>query len=165
MSNVIYAIINSWNWKCVRFGDRIYFTIVSAHTKCSVRFWYKNARRTPFTLTRFYEVIVQEILNFFPEILLFCRVHSVWMLFHRFWTIKKCQHHDEFCQFWMECLEISAHIRESTVSVQVFFLNQGEIVSGRDPLRCQNSVVLTTRDQISQRFPQNPFDFVHEGQN
>ena len=36
---------------------------------------------------------------------------------------QQVQHHDEFCQFWMECLEISAHIRELTTSVQVSCLN------------------------------------------
>ena len=35
-------------------------------------------------LARFYKVIVQQILYFFPEILLFYMIHSVWMLFHRF---------------------------------------------------------------------------------
>ena len=29
------------------------------------------------------------------------------------------QHHDRFCQFWMEYQEISAHIQELTASVQV----------------------------------------------
>ena len=52
LSNVIYAVIDSRNWKCVRFGDRIYFTIVCTHAKCPIRFWNKNTRRTPFTLTR-----------------------------------------------------------------------------------------------------------------
>ena len=84
LSNVIDAVIDSWDRKCVCFGDRIYFTIVRTHAKCPIRFWYKNTRRTPFTLTRFYKVIVQQVLNFFSENLLFYRVHSVWMLFHRF---------------------------------------------------------------------------------
>ena len=66
----------------------------------------------------------------------------------------------------MECPEISAHIQELTVSVQVSCLNLDETVSGRDPLRCQSSEVSTKRDQISQRLSlQCPFDFVHEGQN
>ena len=66
----------------------------------------------------------------------------------------------------MECPEISAHIQELTVSVQASCLNQDETVSGRDPLRCQSSEVLTTRDQISQSSClQSPFDFVLEGQN
>ena len=42
-----------------------------------------NTSRTQFTLTGFYKVIIQQILNFFSEHLLFYRVHSVWMLFHR----------------------------------------------------------------------------------
>ena len=66
----------------------------------------------------------------------------------------------------MECAEISAHIQELTVSAQVSCLNLDETISGQDPLRCQSSGVLTTRDQISQRSClQSPFDFVHEGQN
>ena len=60
-----------------------------------------------------------------------------------------CQH-ERFCQFWMECPEISANIQELTVSVQVSCLNQDETVSGQDPLRYQCSAVLMTRDQISQ---------------
>ena len=66
----------------------------------------------------------------------------------------------------MECREISAHIQELTVSVQVSCLNQDETVSGQDLLRCQSSEVSTTRDQISQSSClQCPFDFVHEGLN
>ena len=77
-----------------------------------------------------------------------------------------CQHHERFCQFWMECPEISAHIQELTVLVQVSCLNQDETVSDQDPLRYQRSAVLMTRDQISQSSSlQCPFDFVHEGQN
>ena len=68
------------------FRDRIYFTIVCSHTKCSIRFWYKNTRRTPVTFAWFNKDIVQQILNFFPEILL-CRVHCIWMLFDRLWTV------------------------------------------------------------------------------
>ena len=49
----------------------------------------QECKRSPFTLTRFYKVIIQQILNLFSENLLFYRVHSVWMLFHRFWTISK----------------------------------------------------------------------------
>ena len=49
----------------------------------------------------------------------------------------------------MECPEISAHIRELTVSVQVFCLNQGETVSDQDSVVCQNSGVSMMRDQIS----------------
>ena len=86
MSNVINAVIDPWDGKCVRFCDRIYFRVVRTHAKSSIRFWHKNTRRTPLTLTRFYKVIVQQILYFFPEILLFYRIHSVWMLFHRFRT-------------------------------------------------------------------------------
>ena len=33
------------------------------------------------------------------------------------------QHHDKFCQFWMERQEISAHIQELTASVQTSSLN------------------------------------------
>ena len=84
LSNVIDAVIDSWDRKSVCFCDRIYFRVVCTHTKCRIRFWYKNTRRTPFTLTRSYKVIIQQILNFFSENLLFYRVHSVWMLFHRF---------------------------------------------------------------------------------
>ena len=51
----------------------------------------------------------------------------------------------------MECPEISAHIRELTVSVQVFCLNQGETVSDQDSVVCQNSGVSMTRDQISRK--------------
>ena len=51
-------------------------SIVCAHSKCPVWLWYKNTRRTPFTLAGFNEIIVKQILNFFPEILLFYRVHS-----------------------------------------------------------------------------------------
>ena len=80
----MYTVINSWDGKCVCFGNRIYLTVVRSHAKCPIRFWYKNTRRTTFALARFYKVIVQQILNFFPEILLFYRVHSVWMLLHRF---------------------------------------------------------------------------------
>ena len=83
-SNVIIAVINLWDGKSVCFGDIINFTVVCAHAKCPIRFWYKNTRRTSFTLTRFYKVIIQQILNFISEKLLFYRVHSVWMLFHRF---------------------------------------------------------------------------------
>ena len=84
LSNVIDAVINLWNWKCVHFGDRIYFRVVLTHAKCPTGLCYKNTRRAPFTLTRFYKVIIQLILNFFSENLLFDRVPSVWMLFHRF---------------------------------------------------------------------------------
>ena len=79
LSNVIDAVIDSWDEKSVCFGDRIFFTVVCTHAKCAIRFW-----RTPFTLTRFYKVIIQQILNFNSENLLFYRGHSVWMLFHRF---------------------------------------------------------------------------------
>ena len=48
---------------------------------------------------------------------------------------QKCQHHDIFYQFWMECPEISAHIQELTVSAQVPCLNLDETISGQDPLR------------------------------
>ena len=79
---------------------------------------------------------------------------------------QKCQHHDRFYQFWMECPEISAHIQELTVSAQVSCLKLDETISGQDPLRCQSSGVSTTRDQISQSSClQSTFDFVHEGQN
>ena len=84
LSNVINADIDSWDGKSVCFGDRIYFTVVCTHAKCSIRFWYKDTRRTPFTLTRLYKVIIQQVLNFISENLLFYRVLSVWMLFHRF---------------------------------------------------------------------------------
>ena len=77
-----------------------------------------------------------------------------------------CQHHERFCQFWMECPEISANIQELTVSIQVSGLSLDETISGQDPLRCQSSEVSTTRDQISQcSCLQCPFDFVHEGLN
>ena len=82
--NVIDAVIDLWDGKCVRFGARFNLTVVHTHAKCPNRFWNKNTRRTPFTLARFYKVIVQKILYFLPEILLFYRVHSVRMLFHRF---------------------------------------------------------------------------------
>ena len=71
VTNVVDTVINSWYEKCVSFCDRIYFSIVCAESKCPIRFWHKYTRRTPFTLTRFYKVIVQQVLNFFPEILLF----------------------------------------------------------------------------------------------
>ena len=58
--------------------------IRNVNAKCPMKFWYKNTRRTPFTLTRFYKVIIQQILNFFSENLLFCRVHSAWIVFQRF---------------------------------------------------------------------------------
>ena len=67
LSNVIDAVIDSWDEKSVCFGDRIYFTVVCTHAKCPIRFWYKNTRRTPFTLTGFYKVIIQQILNFISE--------------------------------------------------------------------------------------------------
>ena len=48
------------------------------------------------------------------------------------------QHHERFCQSWLECPELSAHIHESTVFDHFVC-----------PLGCQNSVVSTTfRDQI-----------------
>ena len=84
LSNAIDAVIDLWDGKSVCFGDRIYFTVVRTHAKCPIRFWNKNTKRTPFTLTRFYKVIIQQILNFFSENMLFYRVRSVWMLFHRF---------------------------------------------------------------------------------
>ena len=77
-----------------------------------------------------------------------------------------CQHHERFCQFWMECPEIRAHIQELTISIQVSGLSLDETISGQDPSRCQSSEVSTTRDQISQSSSlQSPFDFVLEGQN
>ena len=44
-----------------------------------------------------------------------------------------CQHHERFCQFWMECPEIGAHIKELTVSIQVSGLSLDESISGQDP--------------------------------
>ena len=82
MSDILNAVIDSWDRNCICSNDRIYFTIVYAHTKYPIRFWYKITSRTPVTLARFNKVVVQHILNVFPEILLFCRVYSIWMLFH-----------------------------------------------------------------------------------
>ena len=83
-----------------------------------------------FKLARFYIFIVQQMLYFFPEMLLFLQ--------GSFCTdvVSLCQHHDRFDQFWMECPEISSHILEFTVSAQVPCLNLDEIISGGDPLRC-----------------------------
>ena len=79
---------------------------------------------------------------------------------------RQCQHHERFCQSWLECPEVSAHINGSTVSDHFVWLDPGVTVSGRDPLGCQNSVDSTTRDQILQNsYLQSPFDFAHEGQN
>ena len=44
LSNVISAVIDPWNGKCVCFGNRIYFTVVCTHAKCPIRFWYQNTR-------------------------------------------------------------------------------------------------------------------------
>ena len=82
--NVIDAVHGLRDGKCVCFGDRIYFTVVRTHAKYLIRFWHKNTWRTLFALTRFYKVIIQEILNFFSENLLVYRVHSVLMLFLKF---------------------------------------------------------------------------------
>ena len=35
LSNIIDAVIYSWDEICVRFGDRIYFTVVRTHGKMS----------------------------------------------------------------------------------------------------------------------------------
>ena len=78
VTNVVDAVINSWYGKCVSFCDRIYFSVVCAHSKCPISFWHKYTRRTPFTLTMFYKVIGQQVLNFFPEILLSFRMKSKW---------------------------------------------------------------------------------------
>ena len=51
-------------------------------------------------------------------------------------------HRDKFCQFLLDCLEISAHIHDLTVSVHFFGLDLGLKASGRGPLECQNSGVL-----------------------
>ena len=46
----------------------------------------------------------------------------------------------------MESPEISAHIQELTVSVQVSFLNQDETVSSQDPaLRVQTYIVISKK--------------------
>ena len=50
----------------------------------------------------------------------------------------------------MECPKISAHIRELTVSVQVFCLNQGETVSDQDSVVC--SVVFWSFDDEGSDF-------------
>ena len=42
LSNVIDAIINSQDGKCVQFGDIVYFTVVCTHVKCPIRFRYKT---------------------------------------------------------------------------------------------------------------------------
>ena len=64
--------------------EKMHYDIKMKELELSIRFWHKYTRRTPFTLTRFYKVIVQQILNFFPEILLSFRMKSIRMLFHRF---------------------------------------------------------------------------------
>ena len=73
-----------FGWEIRRSCDRIYFMVVRTHAKSPIRFLKVNTRRTPFTLTRFDKVIVWQILYISPEIFLFYRVHSVWVLFHRF---------------------------------------------------------------------------------
>ena len=66
----------------------------------------------------------------------------------------------------MECPEISAHIKELTVSSHVFCPDLDVTVSDRGHEECQNSGVLRIMYHSSQSsFLQSLSDFVHKGQN
>ena len=60
----------------------------------------------------------------------------------------QCPHHDRFDQSLLEYQEISAHIQESTFSVHRVEFDPDVKVSCLDPLKCQNSEVLSKWDQF-----------------
>ena len=70
MSNIIDVVIDSWDGKCVPFGDIIYFMVVRTHGKCHPQVFVQEYKENS-TLTRFYKVIIQQILKIFSENLFF----------------------------------------------------------------------------------------------
>ena len=76
----------------------------------------------------------------------------------------QCLHHDRFDQSLLEYQEINAHIQESTFSVHRVEFDPDVIVSCLDPLKCQNSEVLSKWDQFYESsFLHSSFYFVFEG--
>ena len=81
----------------------------------------------------------------------------------------QCPHQDRFGQSFLEYQEISAHIQESTFSVHCVEFDPDVIVSCQDPLKYQNSVVLSKWDQfyessfLHSSFLHSSLHFVFEG--
>ena len=81
----------------------------------------------------------------------------------------RCQHHDRFDQSLLEYQEISAHIQESIFSVRHVEFDPDVKVSCQDPLKCQNSGVLSKWDHFNESsflhssFLHSSFHFVFEG--
>ena len=81
----------------------------------------------------------------------------------------QCQHHDRLDQSLLEYQEIRAHIQESTFSVHQIEFDPDVKVSCQDPLKCQNSGVLSKWDQFCESsflhilLLHSSFQFVFEG--
>ena len=76
----------------------------------------------------------------------------------------QCQRHNRFDQALLEYQEISAHIKESAFSVHHVEFDPDEKVSCQDPLKCQNSEVLSKWDQFyGSSSLHSSFHFVFEG--
>ena len=81
----------------------------------------------------------------------------------------KCQRHDRFDQSLLEYQEISAYIQESAFLVSHVEFDPDVKVSCQDPLKCQNSGVLSKWDQfyessfLHSSFLHSSFHFVFEG--
>ena len=81
----------------------------------------------------------------------------------------QCPHHDRFGQSLLEYQEISVHTKESTFSVHRPEFDPDVIVSCQDPLKCQNSEVLSKWDQFYESsflhslLLHSSFHFVFEG--
>ena len=81
----------------------------------------------------------------------------------------QCPDHDRFGQSLLEYQEISVYIKESTFSVHRAEFDPDVIVSCQDPLKCQNSEVLSKWDQFYESsflhslLLHSSFHFVFEG--
>ena len=62
----------------------------------------------------------------------------------------QCPYHDRFDQSLLEYQEINAHIQESKFSVHCVEFDPDDIVFCLDPLKCQNSEVLSKWDQFNE---------------
>ena len=64
----------------------------------------------------------------------------------------QCPHHNRLDQSLLEYQEINAHIQESTSAVHRVEFDPDVIVSCQDPLKCQNSEVLSKWDQFYESY-------------
>ena len=134
-------------------SHRIHFSVVSAHTKCSIWFWHKNTRRTPITLASLNKVIVQQILNLLSEILQFCRV-PVQIDF------QKCREKiagslNEFCNRWCKRENVECD------ALKDWKLNIFKIIDRRISFYSQNTNMLPRKPKISYRYLKSGIEEFH----